>query len=95
MVYGELDRAAHRLLIYSSHVYALPSRYEPFGISALEALAVGTPVVVSDVGGLREYVADLRATPLGVGLRVPPGQRLRAGESRPEPRLPSLLQRVR
>lgn len=72
VVYGKVDPAAYRLLIYSSHVYALPSRYEPFGISALEALAVGTPVVVSDVGGLREYVADLRVTPLGVGLRVPP-----------------------
>jgi glycogen synthase len=33
-----------------------PSLYEPFGIVALEAMAACTPVVVSEVGGLREVV---------------------------------------
>ena len=33
-----------------------PSSYEPFGIVALEAMAVKCPVVVSDVGGLAEIV---------------------------------------
>lgn len=73
VVYGDTELEFYKLLVYASHVYVLPSRYEPFGISAIEALAVGTPVVVSDVGGPREYVADLRTTPLGVGLKVPLG----------------------
>jgi len=33
-----------------------PSMYEPFGIVALEAMAAKVPVVVSEVGGLREVV---------------------------------------
>ncbi len=46
----------------------VPSLYEPFGITALEIMAAGTPVIVSDTGGLAEIVNH------GVdGLKVPPG----------------------
>jgi glycosyltransferase involved in cell wall biosynthesis len=44
--------------IKSSDVVAVPSRFEPFGIIALEAMAGGSPVVVSRVGGLEEIVED-------------------------------------
>ncbi|HEU4321629.1 MAG TPA: glycosyltransferase family 4 protein [Roseiflexaceae bacterium] len=35
-----------------------PSVYEPFGMVAIEAMAAGTPVIVSDIDGLREIVTD-------------------------------------
>jgi glycosyltransferase involved in cell wall biosynthesis len=39
-------------------VLALPSFYEGFGLTALEAMACGTPTVVSDRGSLPEVVGD-------------------------------------
>jgi glycogen(starch) synthase len=39
-----------------SDAAVFPSLYEPFGITALEAMAAKTPVVVSDTGGLSEIV---------------------------------------
>jgi len=47
-------------------VAVVPSREEPFGLAALEALACGVPVVASSVGGLTEYVDE------SVGRLVPP-----------------------
>ncbi|HWJ02779.1 MAG TPA: 1,4-alpha-glucan branching protein domain-containing protein [Verrucomicrobiae bacterium] len=39
-----------------AEVAVFPSLYEPFGIVALEAMAVHTPVIVSDVGGLADVI---------------------------------------
>jgi len=42
----------------AADVCIVPSRTESFGLVALEAAACGTPVVASEVGGLRSLVAD-------------------------------------
>ena len=39
-------------------VVLLPSWEEPFGRAVLEALALGVPVVATDVGGPREIITD-------------------------------------
>ena len=53
----------NRLPVFYSaaDVVAVPSRYESFGLVAVEALACGTPVVASRVGGLR-FTIDEDAT---------------------------------
>ena len=53
---GYVNDQIRNRLFQQSKVAVFPSLYEPFGIVALEAMAAGTPVVVSDTGGLREIV---------------------------------------
>ncbi|MGF1589342.1 MAG: glycosyltransferase family 4 protein [Pleurocapsa sp.] len=51
----------HQDLIYyyaAADVCVVPSHYEPFGLVAIEAMASGTPVVASQVGGLKYTVVD-------------------------------------
>lgn len=42
----------------AANVCVVPSYYEPFGLVALESMAAGTPVIASNVGGLRHTVVD-------------------------------------
>jgi glycogen(starch) synthase len=53
----------------AADVVVLPSRYEPFGIVALEAAAVGAPLVAAATGGLGEVVIDGET-----GLAFEPGE---------------------
>jgi glycosyltransferase involved in cell wall biosynthesis len=43
-------------ILSMADVFLLPSELESFGLSALEAMASGVPVVGSDAGGLPEVV---------------------------------------
>ncbi len=47
-----------RDIFSAATVFVCPSVYEPLGIVNLEAMACGTAVVASDVGGIPEVVAD-------------------------------------
>jgi glycogen(starch) synthase len=57
MFTGFVDDETLRRLQKSADVSVVPSLFEPFGIVALEAMAAGSPVVVSDTGGLSEIVS--------------------------------------
>jgi glycogen synthase len=47
------------IALYShASLFVCPSVYEPFGIINLEAMACGTPVVASAVGGIKEVVVN-------------------------------------
>jgi glycosyltransferase involved in cell wall biosynthesis len=58
-----------RLPLYytAADVCVIPSHYEPFGLVAIEAMACGTPVIASNVGGLKFTVV-----PEETGLLVAP-----------------------
>ncbi len=56
-------------LLAACDLFVMPSRAEGLGIAALEAMAASKPVIVSDVGGLRDI--PLHQT---TGLLVPPGR---------------------
>jgi glycogen synthase len=53
---GYVDDKLKTRLYKIADAAVFPSLYEPFGIVALEAMAAGCPVVVSDIGGLKEII---------------------------------------
>jgi glycosyltransferase involved in cell wall biosynthesis len=65
---GWLDRAALQAYYASADVVVVPSRWEGFGLVALEAMRARRAVVASAVGGLPELVEDGAS-----GLLVEPG----------------------
>lgn len=57
-VTGWLDRDALQPYYESADIVVVPSRWEGFGLVALEAMRAGRAVVAARVGGLPEVVAD-------------------------------------
>jgi glycosyltransferase involved in cell wall biosynthesis len=51
---GELPRSGVAQELAAASIYALPARYEPFGLSVLEAALSGCALVLGDIASLRE-----------------------------------------
>ena len=64
---GRRDRQMLPLYYSASDMFITTPWYEPFGITPLEAMACGIPVVGSDTGGLKYSVAEGKT-----GFLVPP-----------------------
>jgi glycosyltransferase involved in cell wall biosynthesis len=60
-VRGWVEKPQLAELYRGASVLLLPSRFEGFGVPVLEAMASGTPVVVSDDAALREVAGDAAA----------------------------------
>lgn len=56
--HGEVDRAALEARYYAADVVLMPSRFESFGLVAIEAMSAATPVFALGEGGLVEVVED-------------------------------------
>jgi glycosyltransferase involved in cell wall biosynthesis len=55
---GSLSHDEMLRVMSGSSIVVVPSRFEGFGLTALEAMALGRAVVSSDAGGLPEVVGD-------------------------------------
>jgi glycosyltransferase involved in cell wall biosynthesis len=53
---GWVDEAGALELMAGARLVAMPSRFETFGMVAVESLATGTPVVAFDIDALREVL---------------------------------------
>ncbi len=68
MFLGKKDQDLLPYYYSAADVVVMPSHYESFGMVALEAMACGTPVIASSVGGLMHLVQDTQT-----GFLVPNG----------------------
>ncbi|HEV7298541.1 MAG TPA: glycosyltransferase family 4 protein [Tepidisphaeraceae bacterium] len=55
---GRLDAGALAKRMSRAAIYAMPARYEPFGLSILEAAMSGCALVIGDIPSLREVWGD-------------------------------------
>jgi len=65
---GHMDTDTLCAFYKSADLTVVPSLYEPFGMVVLESMAMGTPTIVADTGGLSEIVVHEET-----GLKFEPG----------------------
>jgi hypothetical protein len=88
---GALDHDATQRRIAAASLFVSPSRYEPFGLAALEAARAGRPLLLADIPVYREIwdgaaaffePADAEAAARAIAaLMAAPTRRLRLGEA--------------
>jgi glycosyltransferase involved in cell wall biosynthesis len=71
---GRLSRSEMVHWLSRAAIFALPARYEPFGLAALEAALAGCVLVLGDIPSLREIWRD-------AALFVPPDQTVALSET--------------
>lgn len=59
--HGEVDRGTLQRLFVENDVVLMPSRFESFGLVAIEGMSAGCPVIALASGGLAEVVTDGQA----------------------------------
>ncbi|MBM3124787.1 MAG: glycosyltransferase family 4 protein [Chloroflexi bacterium] len=75
---GQIDHELVGEYLHNAALCIFPSRWEPFGIVCLEAMAAGCPVIVSAGTGLQEvigsslaeYAVDLSAGPISLAEKI-------------------------
>lgn len=72
---GRRDRNALKYYYSAADVFISTPWYEPFGITPVEAMACGTPVIGSNVGGIKYTLVDGET-----GFLVPPNDPLQLAE---------------
>ena len=73
---GELRRREALAVVARAELVVLPSLWESFGYVAVESMALGRPVIATEVGGFPEFIDDGET-----GWLVPPGDAAALAES--------------